>query len=800
MKKEIKLLLKSLLMIGWLFVGVHSALAVTSFSFSVPEGQGGSGNEFYHGRCVRADVMLDTDGHNTGGADLEINYDNSRISIVNSDCSTPATTIYTGTQYDNYTNNHVTTNKITLGAYDNPGNSYNGNGRFAYFYFIVLDGAGNYDLDFEFTPGNTTDTNLAETGTGNDILEQADSYTLHFADDDDTPYVNNENPANGATNVSVVTNLLYRLNDDDAGVDFSSLTDVLTGANWGTTSYTAGSGQISHSCQTTNANRVPYCDVTLNPSHNLWYCEHYTQDISVSDLGNPTVHSLNNYIYSFDTEPDNDAPEVYNRNPGAGAVNIATGSNIEFNLHDLANPGGYAGTGVNISTLSVTISASGWGSQTYTTASAELTATPLATNDYGNVFDYAISIDPNTDFPENTTVTVVVDVDDYGCPTINHQQNTYTFTTADTQGPVCTLFTPTPNIVNMGTADDITFHCTDSGVGVDINTVSAIVDGIEYTAGGANTFSYTGTPADYFITVDPATDFSVDYALEVIVNARDFSGNGAQQVSFGLATGVNGSCPICNPCPVCEECEECDDCEEETEVITKYKECTVVNKIMGGNVITKWLPAKSKVTAAQLDNIKLEEINDVDIHIGNRSLTDNLQTAIVGGEKQVLVTVTDEKVVFEGVSLPNVQVTLMIESDPIIVTGVADDNGRWRITTANIFTNGIHKVSAVTMSEDNYIIKTKPLGKFKVSRFRICPLWCCLIIALLIVLLLIVIYKYKRLKQIFCTKGLSKTEKEKLKRRYCLAKRGGKKNGGRKKRVVAKKGKKALRRSNNKKE
>ena len=766
--KSINKILATLVVFFTMSIGIVNA--DTSFTFSVPEGQGGGNNEFYHGRCVRVDVMLDTDGHNTGGADLEVNYDNSRIQIVQNNCSTPATTIYPDNQYNNYPNNHVTSNKITLGAYNNPGVSYNGSGRFAYFYFTVLDGAGDYDLDFEFTPSNTTDTNLAETGSGNDILDHADSYTLHFADDADTPYLNNLNPADGATGVQVISNILYRLNDDNAGIDFSTLIQSLTGANWGTTNYTAGSGQISHSCHTTNANRVPYCDTTLNPSNNLWYCEHYTVNTTISDFGNPTVHTLNNYLYGFDTEPDNDPVEVYNKNPNDNAINVATGSNVTFNLHDLANPGGYSGTGVNISTLSVNVSAPGWGNQTYTTASPELTATPISTNNYGNVYDYSVVIDPANDFPENTVVTVTMDVDDYGCPTINHQHNSYTFTTEDTQGPVCTLFTPTPNIVNMGTADDVTFHCTDSGVGVNINAVSAVVDGVEYTAGGANTFTYTGTPADYFITVNPP-DFVIDYALEVIVNAQDFSGNHSDQASFGLATGVSGSCPVCQPCETCETCETCDDsCSNETETVTKYKECTVINKIMGENVVTKWLPAKTKVSTAQLDNITLEEINDVDIHIGNQ-VVGNLTTAIVGGEKQILVTVSDDEVIFEGTSLPNVQVTLMIESDPIIVTGVADDAGHWRITTANIFTNGIHKVSAVTLSEDNYILKTKELGKFKIAR-SLFSWWCWIIIVILLILLGIVYKKYRKFKRKYCQ----------LKPRNCKRKNGSVRKGVIKKR------------------
>ncbi len=723
--------LKSLFFVIIFFTCVQVASADTSFTFSVPEGQGGSGNEFYHGRCVRVDVLLDTDGHDTGGADLEINYDNSRIAIVNDDCSTAATTIYPASQYDNYPNNHVTSNKITLGAYNNPGHPYNGNDSFAHFYFTVLDGGGDYDLDFEFTVGNTTDTNLAEYGSGNDILEHADSYTLHFADDNDIPYVNNENPANGATDVQVISNILHRLNDDDAGVDFSSLTESLTGANWGITNYTAGSGQISHNCHTTNANRVPYCDTTLNPTNNLYYCENYTVDISVSDLGNPTVHTLNNYNYSFDTESDNDSAEIYNKNPNDSAVGVSKDDNIIFNIRDVANPGGYAGTGVDISTLQVTVSAPDWGTQTYTTASSELSANPISVNDYGNVYDYAISIDPVDDFPENTVVTVTIDVDDYGCPTVNHQHDSYTFTTADTIGPVCKLFTPTPNVVNMGTSDNVTFHCTDSGVGVDIDTVSAIVDGIEYTSSGTNQFTYTGTPADYFITIDAVDDFSLEYALEVIVNARDFSGNASTQVSFGLATGVNGTCEVCQPCEKCEKCDDkkCDD-KKNTKTIIKYENCNALKDfIKKDSDVVDILKAGSSIANTQISNITLTKINEFD----------------VSSDTNLSIIVQDDIVIFEGTATPNTKVTLLIESEPIIVTGLSDDDGKWRIEMANIFPNGIHKVSAVSLSRDDYIIKSKFLSDFEVTRHMKCPWFCVLIIIILTIVCIILFYKYRKM-------------------------------------------------------
>lgn len=748
--KSIKILLKSFFISIIFLTGVQLTSANTSFSFSVPEGQGGGNNEFYHGRCARVDVMLDTDGNDTGGADLEINYDPARITIVNNNCSTAATTIYHDSQFQNYTNNHVVsgTGKITLGSYNNPGIPYNGNGRFASFYFTVLDGAGNYDLDFEATPGVTTDSNLAEYGTGNDILDDAFSYTLNFADDNDTPYVNNLNPANATTGVQVISNIQFRLNDDDAGIDISTLSFNLTGANWGVTNYTEASPQVSYTCHTTNANRVDYCDVTLNPSNNLYYCENYTVNITVSDLGNPTVHTLAGYNYSFDTEPDNDAPTIYNLNPAEGSFGSSTTTNVYFELRDIAEPGAYPGTGVDIATLIVDVSAPGWGDQTYTTASVELATTPTGVNDYGNVYDYNIDIDPATDFPENTLVTVRVRANDYGCPGIDSLDRTYTFTTEDTMGPICDLFSPAQNVVNMGTADDITFRCTDNGVGIDINRMNVVVDKVIYTTGGANQFTYVGTPAEYYITVNPIADIALDYALETIINGADFSNNHISQISYGLATGTTGGtvCPVCPICPICPTCETCEICEDDTETIikTEYQQCTPIERIKEVTL----LQSKSKIANTQIKGIKLNLINDIDINIGNNQ-SNTLVTTLVQGEKKVLVTVYDDIVVFEGSAIPNTQVTLMIESDPIIVTGLSDNKGQWRIEMANIFTNGMHKVSAIVMSEDNYIVNTKHLANFEVKR-SVFSWWCWLIIVFLFSLFIITYKKYQKFKRKYC--------------------------------------------------
>jgi len=744
--------------------------AVTSFSFEVTEGQGMSDNEFYHGRCVRADIMLDTDNHDTGGADLEINYDNSRIKILNNDCNTTATKIYHESQYNNYVNNHVTSSKITLGSYNNSGNTYNGSGRYAYFYFEVLDGSGDYDLDFEFTPGDTTDTNLAELGSGNDILDEANSYKVHFADDDNVPYVTNLSPLDNSSDIQVISDIKFRLNDDGAGIDINTLNVSLSGTNWGATNYSASSAELSYNCHTTNANRVDYCDITINPNKNLYYCEEYKVDITVSDLGNPTVHTLNNYTYKFRSEIDDDAPTVYELNPQNNDVNVALDSNIKFNIHDIASSGGYPGTGVDISSLEIQVSSASLGTKFFNASSYQVTITPLNINDYGNVYDYNVSIDLNDDLPQNELITVKITAKDYGCSGANSLDYTYSFTSTDTIAPICDLFSPKKNTVDIDLDENIKFRCRDTGVGIDINSVNVVVDGIKYVANGLHTFSYSGNPSEYYINISPVNSFSKDYAFDVIINASDFSGNKINQISYGLATAVfeecenNDECPVCEICTDCQEtvckndknneekkCEhiECDkdtiskeECYAEIEQKTYYKNCSLFKDIDKKN----FFGAITKIPRANLNAIDIVKINNIDVKVGNKNPLHWLIKLFknINETDGVIVNVLDDTIFFEGSALPNSRVTLIINSEPLIVTGLANSEGKWKIEMQNILTNGVHTVSAVAVSEDDYIIHTKELVKFNVQRFS---WWCIIVIAILLITILALHRKYKRVKK-----------------------------------------------------
>ncbi|MBD3238323.1 MAG: hypothetical protein GF332_01630 [Candidatus Moranbacteria bacterium] len=730
----------TLIIIGIFFVLPASASALTSFSFDVPEGQGASNNEFYTGRCVRADVLLDTDGHDAGGADLIINYSNTDIQIVESDCATPATTIYEGASeasgdelFDNHIFNNVNPSSITLGAYNNFGNVYNGSGVYAHFYFLVLSQSGSYDLDFDFTLGNTLDCNLSEAGTGADILEQANDYTLNLVPDPigDLPYITDQTPADGATDVAVTSNVSLRINDDASGVDIANTTITLDGINY----TSSGPNSFSYTCHTTNFNRVDYCDITINPSSNFNYGALYLVDVDTYDLGEPTANHLS-VSYSFTTETDNDSPYIYNLNPGSGATNVATNSNISFNIGDIANPGGYPGLGVDLSSIQVVVSAPGWGSQTYINGDSEFNAIANSANDYGDVYDYSIEINPESDFPQNTIVSIQVVADDLSSPA-NVLNTSYSFTTTDTDQPICSNFSPVKNSAAMSSNGNIIFECTDSGSGINIDSLSVLLDGNVYTSNGANTFDYSGDASAYTITIDPVNEIVSQYAFEVVIDVNDFNNNSARY-SYGLAAGTGAA--TCEECEECEECDDCDqECEPETETIIKYieKEST---DYKDGNCqdleSSDTSPSQNLTESASEKSIFIKTTDPTSFTL------EKINEMLVGGEN-IEVNSTEDQVIFTGTASPDSSFTLMIESlatkkqgigSTLILNGMADQTGNWKIAIKNVFTQGMHDVSLILNNrEDGSQLDKKRLSQFEVkTKKEIC--WLCIVIIFLVLL------------------------------------------------------------------
>ncbi|MEI7740978.1 MAG: hypothetical protein WCJ29_00565, partial [bacterium] len=87
--------------------------------------------------------------------------------------------------------------------------------------------------------------------------------------------------------------------------------------------------------------------------------------------------------------------------------------------------------------------------------------------------------------------------------------------TADTRPPAVSLISPANAASNIALNSSVSFHITDNQSGVDLDSLRVDVNGTVYTKTGANTFTYAGTPLNYTITVNPATDFPAN--AEVVV-------------------------------------------------------------------------------------------------------------------------------------------------------------------------------------------------------------------------------------------------------------------------------------------
>ena len=549
------------------------------------------------------------------------------------------------------------------------------------------------DLTIQYD-GTPTYSGLFDGGTNE--LDGATGCSIPLQEDSTNPAWASCDPASSDTGVAVNSDVDCNLTDAQTNVYLTGTTmrvqdsyNDVTYVNTGGTNYSTSAISNGYT-------------ITANPTENFPYASTITvsgtgQD-NAYDNGATAVWAPNTgtlAAFTFTTEDDNDAPSLHTLVPArSGSGSVST--NIVFNVQDLASPGSYPGLGVDISSLSVQVSASGWGPATYTSSSSEMTVTPVLTNTpYGNVYDYNISINPATNFAQNTTVTVAVEVDDLHS-SANHLSDSYTFSTTDTTGPYCDTFDPTANYAGVHNDEDITFHCRDAGVGVDIDSISVLLDGTRYTRVSSPAFSYSGDSSDYLITIDPSSDFDDDYAFEIVIDIEDISNNSAEE-SYGLATGGE-SCEECEECEECTACvtptpevcepetieverviDECEELEEPEECVVE--ECEVIEGCGGELAID---PGSDEIAfLLQVNN------EDYDLSLGE-------------------VEVYKSYIVISGTATPNSHLVFVVESDPTVFTTDSDSNGNWQVYMSNMIPEGHHAIYGA-VSPGNGIISDQEL-------------------------------------------------------------------------------------------
>lgn len=216
---KILLLASVVIAVGFSFLeGAHAA----SLTFTP------SSTVFKQACSVKIDLVVDTQGVSTNAVDAVVLFNTNEVTIEDQNTSVPGTQIRTGNVYEIYAGNLVNESegKILLTAFSVMGN-FNGSGLLGSIYFRSKPGITSTTFQFEYAPGVSTDSNVADLN-GSDVLSSVNSgaYTFQTGPcvaDTQAPSVSQVVPANNATGIPLNTNIGLHISDNQSGVNLNTV-------------------------------------------------------------------------------------------------------------------------------------------------------------------------------------------------------------------------------------------------------------------------------------------------------------------------------------------------------------------------------------------------------------------------------------------------------------------------------------------------------------------------------------------------------------------------------------------------
>lgn len=158
-----KYIISIIMMTGLAFIAPGAVNAAT-LSLSSASGS------FTVGSIFTANIMLDTAGAPIDGVDIRhLNYNPALLEAQDENTAVAGTQIISGNLMPSTVYNSVDTanGRITFSQIISGNNTFSGSGVLAVIHFKVLN-AGSANVNFDFTLGNTADTNVAQAGS--DVL------------------------------------------------------------------------------------------------------------------------------------------------------------------------------------------------------------------------------------------------------------------------------------------------------------------------------------------------------------------------------------------------------------------------------------------------------------------------------------------------------------------------------------------------------------------------------------------------------------------------------------------------------
>jgi len=267
--------------------------------------------------CKRSvDVMMNVSGEFTNAAEVEIEYDPTKIDIVDSIDNQDGTQIKEGSAFQVYNFNSV---DETNGIIKLAGFSFvpvNTNVKFGTIEFISLNAADTTGFNIRFDgEGETKDSNIASSVNNTDLLDSVTNGTYAFIpgpcqSDNQEPNVIFTNPTNNRESVELNTNINFRITDNQSGTNLSTLEFDLNGST-----FLASSAEVDF-----DGDDLDY-DFTLDPPVDLPEDRASTFTVSGEDnAGNAfeeqIIFNLSASNFQPPTDPEDlEAPTVIFKEP-----------------------------------------------------------------------------------------------------------------------------------------------------------------------------------------------------------------------------------------------------------------------------------------------------------------------------------------------------------------------------------------------------------------------------------------------------------------------------------------------------
>jgi hypothetical protein len=198
-----------------------------------------SSQELKKGCQYTTQIMVDPGSNTSNAANIYVEYDPSKIEIIDSNSSLPGKQIAVGNAYEAFADNVVdeTEGIIRLTGFSIMYNLQDVKSFGAIRFRSINDAeTANFEIWFEGA-GDTLDSNIAETNTSDDILATVNNASYTFVDgpcveDTKAPVITPEDPTHYEIEVPLDSDLNFRVCDNrtwDSGVDADTIEIIING-------------------------------------------------------------------------------------------------------------------------------------------------------------------------------------------------------------------------------------------------------------------------------------------------------------------------------------------------------------------------------------------------------------------------------------------------------------------------------------------------------------------------------------------------------------------------------------------